>query len=58
LKEHGIIEKTIYPVIPPKVEYNTAEFGETLLPVIKTMGQWGDKYKDQLQSAIKNRFSN
>lgn len=58
LEEHGIIEKTIYPIVPPKVEYNITEFGKTLLPVIKTMGQWGDKNKEQLQSAITKRLSN
>ncbi|WP_316777818.1 helix-turn-helix domain-containing protein [Pedobacter antarcticus] len=52
LEEHGIIEKTIYPVTPPKVEYRLTEFGKTLLPVIDVMGRWGDQHKERLQSAI------
>lgn len=52
LEAHGIIEKTIYPVAPPKVEYSFTEFGKSLLPVIKIMGQWGDVNKEYLQSVI------
>jgi len=52
LEAHGIIKKTIYPVTPPKVEYNLTEFGKSLLPVIKIMGHWGDVNKEQLQSVI------
>jgi DNA-binding HxlR family transcriptional regulator len=52
LEAHGIIEKTIYPVTPPKVEYSFTEFGNSLLPVIKIMGHWGEVNKEHLQSVI------
>ena len=55
LEEHGIVEKTIYAVVPPKVEYKLTEFGKTLLPVIDTMGDWGNQHKEQLQSIISMR---
>ncbi|OJV81920.1 MAG: transcriptional regulator [Bacteroidia bacterium 44-10] len=38
LEEHELITKTIYPVVPPKVEYSLTEFGETLIPVISVLG--------------------
>jgi len=41
LQEHGVITKTI---LPPKVEYHLTELGESLLPVIKMMDQWGASY--------------
>ena len=34
LEEHELITKTIYPVVPPKVEYDLTEFGRTVIPVI------------------------
>lgn len=41
LEADGIIERTIYPEIPPRVEYSITEFGKTLLPIIDSMYQWG-----------------
>ncbi|WP_344826892.1 winged helix-turn-helix transcriptional regulator [Chryseobacterium ginsenosidimutans] len=34
LKQHELVTKKIYPVVPPKVEYCLTEFGRTLIPVI------------------------
>ncbi len=39
LEEHELVQRKIYPVIPPKVEYSLTEFGQTLIPVIATLGQ-------------------
>ncbi|SEW45947.1 transcriptional regulator, HxlR family [Chitinophaga sp. YR573] len=44
LEEHGIIEKVIFPVLPPKVEYSLTNLGMSLLPVIKIMDDWGTQY--------------
>ena len=52
LEKHELIEKTIYPVVPPKVEYKLTEFGKTLIPVISALGHWGDDNADQLREAI------
>ena len=45
LEQQGIVEKTIYPVIPMKVEYNLTEAGRDLLPILEQLEKWGDKYK-------------
>lgn len=55
LEEHGLLTKRIYPVVPPKVEYSLTAFGETLIPVISTLGQWGDRHEDKLRKAILER---
>src|ERR1700740_453693 len=56
LEAHQLISKFIYPVIPPKVEYNLTEFGQSLIPVIAMLGEWGDAHQDELKSIIlKNR---
>lgn len=41
LERDKIIEKKIYPVIPPKTEYRMTRFGETLTPIILEMDKWG-----------------
>ncbi|MEN5233003.1 helix-turn-helix domain-containing protein [Sphingobacterium faecium] len=52
LENHELIEKTIYPVLPLKVEYRLTEFGKTLVPVIAAMGQWGDDHEERLRNII------
>lgn len=37
----GIIGRTIFPEIPPRVEYNISELGQTLFPIIDAMSEWG-----------------
>ena len=45
--EDGIVIRTAYPEVPPRVEYSLSEIGESLRPIIDIMGQWGDVYKRQ-----------
>lgn len=56
LEAHEFITKTIYPVVPPKVEYHLTEFGKTLIPVIATLGNWGDEHEERLRSVILKRI--
>ena len=44
LEKDKIIEKKIYPVIPPKTEYKLTRFGQTLTPLIIEMEKWGRTY--------------
>lgn len=44
LETDKIIEKKVYPVIPPKTEYRLTSFGKTLNPVILAMEKWGKMY--------------
>jgi DNA-binding HxlR family transcriptional regulator len=44
LENDGIIERVIYPEIPPRVEYFLTEKGKSLLPVIELMKVWGNSY--------------
>ena len=52
LEEHGLISKRIYAELPPKVEYSLTEFGQTSLPVITALGEWGDKHQERLRQVI------
>ena len=41
LEHDGILHREIFPEIPPRVEYTLTEFGQSLLPVIGSMRDWG-----------------
>lgn len=43
----GIIIRTVYPEVPPRVEYSLSELGESMRPIIKSMEQWGLNYKNK-----------
>ena len=43
LENDGILSRTIFPEIPPRVEYAITPLGESLLPVIDAMSKWGLK---------------
>lgn len=48
--EDGIVIRTSYPEVPPRVEYSLSEIGESMRPVIDVMADWGNTYKN------KNKF--
>lgn len=45
MEADGIITRTVYPEVPPRVEYALSELGESLCPVIDEMKKWGLMYK-------------
>jgi DNA-binding HxlR family transcriptional regulator len=43
--EHcGLITKKSFAEVPPRVEYTLTQKGKDLLPILKSMGDWGEKY--------------
>ncbi len=52
LLQHQLIQKTIFPQVPLKVEYELTPFGETVMPVIRLLGEWGDENRDKLLAVI------
>lgn len=48
LESDGIVTRTAYPEVPPRVEYALSERGRSLLPVIQAMENWGKQYRDTL----------
>lgn len=47
LEKHAIITKKAYAEVPPRIEYALTSKGEDLVPVLKAMSTWGNKYYDQ-----------
>lgn len=45
LEEKGIIEREVFPEVPPRVEYKLTELGKTLEPILDSMHAWGEFYK-------------
>ena len=47
LEADRIVVRTVYPEVPPKVEYSLSESGMTLEPILRMLREWGVKYLDQ-----------
>jgi len=45
MEEDGIITRTVYPEVPPRVEYALSELGESMRPIMKSMEAWGIEYQ-------------
>ncbi|MBQ9279305.1 MAG: helix-turn-helix transcriptional regulator [Lachnospiraceae bacterium] len=50
MEADGIITRTVFPEVPPRVEYSLSELGESLRPIINDMAKWGNDYKDNLKN--------
>ena len=48
LERHGMIEKTICPGHPPRVEYCSTEDGRSLMPIIHMLEQWGYNFRPKM----------
>jgi DNA-binding HxlR family transcriptional regulator len=48
MEEDGLITRTVYPEVPPRVEYALSDLGQSLKPVLDSMVAWGNHYKDGL----------
>ncbi len=46
LEEDQIVHRKVYPVVPPKVEYSLTEHGRSLMPILKSMDEWGKNYME------------
>lgn len=53
LEAHELVTKKIFPQLPPKVEYSLTTMGESLMPVINALGEWGDTYQEKLSALIR-----
>lgn len=45
MERDGIITRTVYAEVPPRVEYALSELGETMKPILDSMEKWGNEYK-------------
>lgn len=51
MEEDGIITRTVYAEVPPRVEYSLSDLGKTMRPIIKAMEIWGTGYQDLVKKS-------
>ena len=52
MEADGIITRTVYPEVPPRVEYALSELGESMRPIIQSMEAWGTAYMERKNSRV------
>ncbi|UFT99966.1 helix-turn-helix transcriptional regulator [Radiobacillus kanasensis] len=57
LEEEDIVERVVYPQVPPKVEYSITEYGRSLEPILEAMHDWGTKHTLHMLQKQKQKSS-
>ncbi|AOK30876.1 HxlR family transcriptional regulator [Burkholderia singularis] len=55
LEADGIVARHVYPQVPPKVEYELTPLGQTLAPVLISLREWGESYRERQTGAVNDR---
>ena len=51
METDGIITRTVFPEVPPRVEYALSELGDSMRPIIQAMEAWGLGYQQMVREA-------
>ena len=51
LESDGLVERTVYPQVPPKVEYSLTPLGQSVEPVLVHLNEWGRSYEQSMSEA-------
>lgn len=49
MEADGIVTRTVYPEVPPRVEYALSDLGESMRPIMDAMEIWGTEYKKSME---------
>ncbi len=52
LEADGLINRNVYPEVPPKIEYSLTDMGEEILPILKMMEEFGKKHGKQIDEVL------
>ncbi|OHE75449.1 MAG: MarR family transcriptional regulator [Treponema sp. RIFOXYC1_FULL_61_9] len=55
LEDDGILTRTIYPEVPPRVEYSLTDLGNTMRPILKAMESWGLGYQETVRNGDRKK---
>jgi DNA-binding HxlR family transcriptional regulator len=50
MEEDGLLERKVYAEVPPRVEYTLTEAGLSLKPILDSMWDWGEQYKEKMKN--------
>jgi DNA-binding HxlR family transcriptional regulator len=51
IERDGLVTRTLYPSVPPRVDYELTELGRTLLEPVRVLAAWADKHRFEIQEA-------
>ena len=51
LEQEGLVRRSVYPEVPPRVEYELTDIGREFEPVLSSIATWGEKYMDWKKKA-------
>src|SRR5207302_4264584 len=51
LERDGLVERKVYPVVPPKVDYSLSKLGRTLIEPLRGLCRWSEKHLAELQAS-------
>ncbi|TWE10364.1 winged helix-turn-helix transcriptional regulator [Rudaeicoccus suwonensis] len=51
LERDGLVNRTIYPTVPPRVDYELTELGRTLLVPLEALNTWANSHRDDIRAA-------
>ena len=56
LETDGIVNRKVYQVVPPKVEYSLTEFGISVMPILKSFSEWNKKNTRSISIKLNKNF--
>jgi len=55
LESDGLVHREVYPQVPPKVEYSLTPLGQSVIPVMRTLCDWGESYERHIAQNAPDR---
>lgn len=55
LEEYGLVNRYVFPQVPPKVEYSLTDIGKEFEPVLESISTWGEKYIEHIKLSEDNK---
>lgn len=54
MEKEGLVKRTVYAEVPPRVDYELTAIAEELVPIWKQLDHWGEKHRELIQGQVVN----